>query len=94
MPVSKTAALEKRIEKLEQELAAYKRQLTKREPGANAAAREVSRTFVALWWAVEHFFETAKAHDVRWNVHPDVSAAYQAVADLMKSDPPSKRTPQ
>lgn len=85
-----TAELEKRIEQLEHDVAAHERKLKKLDPGA--AARETSRHFVALWHAVEHFFETAGEHDVRWDVHPDVSAAYQRIADVMLQDPnPTER---
>lgn len=103
MPPSKTAALEKRIAKLEQELAAYKRQLNKAAPGENAAAPQL----FALRKAVHHFFDTAEAHGVNLVAfHPDVHAAGQELLRLALStlkmeviaiarDPqPSKRTPQ
>jgi hypothetical protein len=107
MPVSKTAALEKRIVKLEQELAAYKRQLTQRVPGDSATARELRLRLVALRKAVHQFFDDCSEHDVRWNVHPDVSDSFnhltslalfelkaEATEELAAAPAPSKRTPR
>lgn len=89
MPVSKTAALEKRIEKLEQELSAYKRELSKQPPGANAAAHELA----ALRTTARRFFDTAESYGVNLRAfHPDVHAA--ALELLAATAPqPTKRTP-
>lgn len=97
MPVSKTAALEKRIEKLEQELNAYKRELTKRAPGSNAAARELAN----LRELVDRFFEAALCHGLLiWSAHPDVQRAAEQLVDAANpsrprphADPQTKRTP-
>jgi hypothetical protein len=104
MPVSKTAALEKRIVKLEQELAAYKRQLTQRAPGENASVREARLTIVGLRQAAREFLTAAEEHGLRWWVfHPEVAVTAQKLGDLVKAtelafpdpaQPPSKRTPQ
>jgi N-acyl-D-aspartate/D-glutamate deacylase len=72
MPPSKTAPLEKRIEKLERELAAYKRQLSKAAPGENASARQLA----VLRELVTSFFRAADDHGVRfWVFHPEVANA-------------------
>lgn len=97
MPVSKTAALEKRIGKLEQELAAYKRQLTQRAPGENAAVHELA----AVRAFVRRFFNNAEEHGVRfWIFHPDVANAAEELAraagygPLQAPTPTNRRTPQ
>lgn len=82
MAASKATQLEKRVEKLERELAAYKRQLKQRAPGANGATRDLNLQLVAMRQAIHHFFDLAEAHDVRWNVHPDLSTAYQRLMSL------------
>lgn len=96
MPASKTAGLEKRIVKLEQELAAYKRQLSKQAPGENASARELA----ALREFARAFFRTAQDHGLAfWIFHPDVARAAAELAtaagiDDVTPTPTSKRTPQ
>lgn len=95
MPASKTAPLEKRITKLEQELAAYKRQLSKQAPGENASAREAA----ALREFARAFFRTAQDHGLAfWIFHPDVAHAAEQLAKAAGVDDvtptPAKRTPQ
>jgi len=94
MPASKTAALEKRITKLEQELASYKRQLSKQAPGENASARELAH----LRLFALNFLRAADEHGVRfWIFHPDVAVAAQELATAAGYDmpkPPTERTPR
>lgn len=95
MPASKTATLEARVKKLEQELAAYKRQLQKGEPNANAGPRQLAE----LRNQVTAFFRVADEHGIRfWSFHPDVDAAaslLRSAVTIPDPDPnPMKRRPQ
>jgi hypothetical protein len=86
MPASKTLELERRIGKLERELAAYKRQLQKNDSTAGTAARELRLRLVSLRMAVHKFFDESEAAGIDWTDQPPpVAGAAQELLDLALS---------
>lgn len=90
MPPSKTAALEKRIEKLEQQLAAHKRQLSKSELGA--AARQYRAGLTELRSAVNDFLVTVEGNG-GWQNLAVATAAQRMIDRLFDPKYPIPRKP-
>ena len=80
MPASKTLPLERRITKLEQELAAYKRQLSKNAAGG--AARDLNRQLIAIRKTIRAFFDAAEAFGIDWESDPGLARAAEQLANM------------
>lgn len=97
MPPSKTLELERRIAKLERELAAYKRQLEKSSAGHDTVARDLNRQLVAIRRSIRNFFDAAEVFGLDWECDPELARAAEALANLAvtpNSATPTKRTPK
>lgn len=102
MPPSKTAALEKRIEKLERELAAYKHQLNIGNIEAASTLRNVHQRLLDLRRSVRGFLY--QLEEMKFDVTtlpPTIAAAVRVMRDtaddtdpdMRKTNPPTPRKP-
>lgn len=99
MPASKTLELERRVGKLERELAACQRQLEKGDAGAAVAARALDRQLITIRKAIRAFFDAAEVFGLDWECDPGLARAAEQLADMAidgrtPKPPRTKRTPR
>lgn len=99
MPASKTLELERRVGKLERELAACQRQFEKGDAGAAVAARALDRQLNTIRKAIRAFFSAAEVMGIDWECDPGLARAADELAKLSltpnaTTPPRTKRTPR